>query len=124
MFEELEKAIDSQNYSLAQTILEQLTSQKIDSLWLKYYQTLIIEKEEKLIEAEQDYRQIIKDSIYPDPKLINLIRNGIERIIKIKKQREEIKQQQHSKIKKAKKQEFTNVKENQELAVLILEDVS
>ena len=113
MFPELEQAIEEKNYDLARTIIKELNDQQADQLWLKYYQSLIIEKQDHLIEAEKNYREIIKDSIYPDPKLINLIRNGIERIVKINKDRKE-----------AKKQVFTNTEDSQNLAVLILEPVT
>lgn len=113
MFAELEQAIASENYDLAQTIIKDLDKQKVDQLWLKYYQTLIIEKQDQLTQAEKDYRQIIKDSVYPDQKLINLIRNGIERIVELQEERKE-----------TKKEEFTKLEDSEELAVLIFEDVS
>ena len=113
MFTELEQAIASENYDMAHTIIKDLGSQKADQLWLKYYETLIIEKQDKLTEAEKSYRQIIKDSIYPDPKLINLIRDGIERIANLQEQKKE-----------AKKEKFTKIENSQELAVLVLEEVT
>ena len=113
MFQELEKAIDAQDYEIAHKIIEDLDSQQADKLWLKYYQALILEKQEQLQQAEQDYRQIIKETIYPDPKLINLLRNGIERIIKVQREKKE-----------TKKQQFTNLENSGDLAILVLENVT
>lgn len=113
MFEELEKAIDTQDYEIAHQIIAELDSKLTDKLWLKYYQSLILEKQENLQQAEQDYRQIIKESIYPDPKLLKLIRNGIERILTAKKEEQE-----------EQKQVFTQIENSDNLAVLILENVT
>ncbi len=120
MFLEIEKAIDSQNYELAQNIIEKLNNQNVDKLWLRYYQALILEKQDKLTEAETNYRQIIKDSVYPDPKLISLVRNGIERIIKIKKTQLAIEKDE----RETKKKQFISNENNKELALLVLENVS
>jgi hypothetical protein len=113
MFEELEKAIDTEDYEIAQQIIDELDSKLTDKLWLKYYQSLILEKQENLEKAEQNYRQIIKDIIYPDPKLLKLIRNGIERIIAAKKEEKE-----------EQKQVFTKIENSDNLAVLILENIT
>jgi hypothetical protein len=112
MFEALEQAIDNQDYEIANQIIQDLDKQKVDKLWLKYYQTLILEKQEQLAQAEANYRQIIKESIYPDAKLINLIRNGIERIVLLQKEKQE-----------AKKQGFKNIENSEDLAVFVLENV-
>ena len=120
MFEELERSIESKNYDIALKIIEQLQEQGVDELWLRYYNTLMIEKQERFIEAEKNYRQIIKDSIYPDPKLIGLIRNAIERI-NIYKQ--EIKTQEQQ-VKANKKAIFSNIENSHDLAILVLTEVS
>lgn len=112
MFKQIELAIESEEYSKAEDLLQELMKSEADSLWLRYYQALIKEKQENFIDAERDYRQVIKDSIYPDIALIKLIRDGIERIAKANREKEQ-------KIL----EEYTNTNNSQDLAVLILEPV-
>ena len=64
MFKQIELAIESEEYSKAEDLLQELIKSEADSLWLRYYQALIKEKQENFIDAERDYRQVIKDSIY------------------------------------------------------------
>ena len=113
MFKEINQAINNQNYTLAKEILTQLATVEKDNLWIKYYEGLIIEKEGNLQEAEANYRQIIKDSIFPDYKLIKLIRDGIERIENTNEQE-----------KKEVINEFKNIENAEDLAVLILQPVA
>lgn len=113
MFEEVKLAIDKGNYDQAKEILNKLAIEDQNNLWIKYYQSLILEKEGNLKEAETNYRQIIKDSIYPDSHLIKLIRDSIERIVEVYQQ-----------IKETKFNEFKNIENSEDLAVLILEPVS
>ncbi|BAQ60559.1 Slr0723 protein [Geminocystis sp. NIES-3708] len=113
MFEEVKLAIENKNYNQAKEILNQLAMDDYDNLWIKYYYSLILEREGNFQEAEANYRQIIKDSIYPDPTLIKIIRDSIERIVEIEKQ-----------IKQKKINDFKNIENGQDLAVLILESVS
>lgn len=113
MFQEVKLAIDNENYDQAKEILTELAMEDHNNLWIKYYQSLISEKEGNLKEAETNYRQIIKDSIYPDPHLIKLIRDGIERIVEVYKQ-----------VKEAKFNEFKNIENSEDLAVLFLQPVT
>lgn len=113
MFPEIKLAIDKENYDQARKILTQLAREDHNNLWVKYYQSLILEKEENLKEAETNYRQIIKDSIYPDPNLIKLIRDGIERIVNVYKQ-----------VKQEKINEFKDIENSDDLAVLFLQPVT
>jgi tetratricopeptide (TPR) repeat protein len=71
MFQEVKLAIDNENYDQAKEILSKLAMEDQNNLWIKYYQSLILEKEGNLKEAETNYRQIIKDSIYPDLHLLS-----------------------------------------------------
>lgn len=112
MFEEVKVAIDNKNYNQAKDILNNLVIDNDNNLWIKYYYSLILEKENNLEEAEANYRQIIKNSVYPDPILIKLIRDGIERITEVKKQ-----------VKEQKLNEFKNIDHGDDLAVLILQPV-
>ncbi|BAQ66704.1 tetratricopeptide repeat protein [Geminocystis sp. NIES-3709] len=124
MFEKIKLAIDSENYDEAKEILTELFSENKNDLWIRYYQTLIVEKEGNLTEAEANYRQIVKDNIYPDPKLIKLIRDGIERIVKINIEKQKIKDQENKEIQEKKLQEFKSLENSADLAVLILEPVT
>ncbi|MBL1210090.1 tetratricopeptide repeat protein [Geminocystis sp. GBBB08] len=112
MFEEVNLAINNENYTKAKEILKKLEKDN-NSLWIKYYHSLILEKEGNLKEAESNYRQTIKDSIYPEPNLIKLIRDGIERIVKIYHQEKEEKFNQ-----------FKTIENSEDLAVLVLEPVT
>lgn len=112
MFQDVEQIIQLGNYQEAKEKLSLLNIEEKDRLWYRYYCALILEKEEDLRSAENSYRQIIKDSIYPDPALIKLIRDGIERIVNI-----------YQSEKEEKKQEFQKIENSQDLAVLILEPV-
>lgn len=112
MFSDVDKIIATGNYQEAKEKLSQLQIQETDRLWYRYYTALILEKEGDLSSAENHYRAIIKDSIYPDSSLIKLIRDGIERIVKLQKAEKE-----------AKKQQFQNIENSQDLAVLILQPV-
>lgn len=112
MFSDVDKIIKLGNYQEAKEKLSQLNIEEKDRLWYRYYTALILEKEGNLSLAETNYRAIIKDTIYPDSTLIKLIRDGIERIVKIYKAKKE-----------EKKQEFQNIENSQDLAVLILEPV-
>lgn len=112
VFKDIDKTIESGNYQEAKEKLSQLIVEEKDRLWYRYYSALIAEKEGDLSLAENSYREIIKDSIYPDPALIKLIRDGIERILKFYQSKKE-----------EKKQEFRTIEDSQDLAVLILEPV-
>lgn len=112
MWQKVTEAIEQKNFTQAQQLLQQYKEEDIDGLWTRYYSALIEETQENWEIAEAQYRQIIRDSIYPNPKLITKIRDGIERILIAKKQ--------------PKKQVITQleVKENNEdLAVLVLEAI-
>ncbi len=112
MFRDVEQIIKLGNYQEAKEKLSLLNVEEKDRLWYRYYFALILEKEGDLASAENSYRQIIKDSIYPDTTLIKLIRDGIERIVTVYKSEKE-----------SKKQEFKSIENSQDLAVLILEPV-
>jgi len=112
MFRDVEQIIQLGNYQEAKEKLSLLNVEEKDRLWYRYYSAFILEKEGDLTSAENSYRQIIKDSIYPDPALMKLIRDGIERIVNIYKSEKE-----------EKKQEFQSIENSQDLAVLILEPV-
>ncbi|WP_017296268.1 tetratricopeptide repeat protein [Geminocystis herdmanii] len=120
MFEEVKSAIDQENYDEAKDILTQLLAQGKNDLWIRYYQTLILEKQGNLTESEASYRQIVKDSIYPDAQLLKLIRDGIERIVTINREKQQIQQQ----IQLKKLQEFQNIENSEDLAVLVLKPVN
>lgn len=119
MFEEVKSVIDKENYDEAKKILAELLAQGKNDLWIRYYQTLILEKQGNLRESEASYRQIVKDSIYPDAQLLKLIRDGIERIVKINQDKQQIQQQ----IQRKKLQEFQNIENSEDLAVLVLQPV-
>lgn len=124
MFEEINLAIDNKNYAQARELLNQLVMKDHDNLWIKYYQTLIIEKEGNFTQAEINYRQIVQDTIFPEPKLIKLIRDGIERIVLINKEKKEEEDKQKKQDKELKLKKFKTMENNEDLAVLILEPVT
>lgn len=120
MFELVELAIDRENYHEAKEILSQLSAEEKNDLWIRYYQTLILEKQGNLTESEESYRQIVKDCIYPDAKLLKLIRDALERILKINQKKQENQQQ----IRLRKLQEFQESEHSKDLAVLVLKPVN
>lgn len=113
MWQEVTQAIEQENFSQAQYLLQQLSDDDQNSLWKRYYYARIEEEQKNLEIAEKQYRQIIADTIYPHPQLITEIRNGIERILRTKKE------QKANTIKK-----FQGIENSQDLAVLILEPVT
>jgi hypothetical protein len=120
MFEEVKAFINNENYDEAKKILAELLAQGKKDLWIRYYQTLILEKQGNLTESEASYRQILKDSIYPDTQLLKLIRDAIERIVKINQEKQEIKKE----IQVQKLQEFQNIENSEDLAILVLQPVN
>lgn len=123
MFEEVKLSIDNENYDQAKEILGQLLQEGKNELWIRYYQALILEKQGNVAESEANYRLIVKDSIYPDPKLLKLIRDGIERIVKINQEKQKIKAEEEKEIKTKKLQDSQNIDNSEDLAVLVLQPV-
>ncbi|HIK36548.1 MAG: tetratricopeptide repeat protein [Geminocystis sp.] len=112
MFEEIAAAIEAGDYQKAKSLMAQIAL-SADNPWCGYYRALIVEKEGDLELAESQYRQIIKDNVFCEPKLLKNIRDALERILQAKRAREE-----------EKKQEFQAIENSEELAVLILEPVA
>lgn len=113
MWQEVTKAIEQENFTQAQYLLQQFNDDDVNSLWKRYYYARIEEEQKNLEIAEKQYRQIIVDTIYPPPQLIREIRNAIERILKAKKE------EKANTIKK-----FQDLENSQHLAVLILKPVT
>ena len=115
MWQKVTEAIEQKNFTQAQELLEQqqFDDQDANNLWKRYYQARIEEEQKNWEVAETQYRQIIADSIYPNPKLTAKIRDGIERILSAK-------QEQKSETIK----QFEAIDNSDDLAVLILQPVS
>lgn len=120
MLEILEYAIDNEEYDRAEKIIQESLKKDENNLWLRYYEALILEKKGILEEAEKKYRQILKDSVYPDPKLIKLIRDSLERIVQFNREKKETERQK----KEIVIQELKNSENGEDLAVLILQPVT
>ncbi|MGI0483348.1 tetratricopeptide repeat protein [Geminocystis sp. CENA526] len=123
MFEEVKLSIDNENYDQAKEILGKLLKEGKNELWIRYYQALILEKQGDLAQSEANYRLIVKDSIYPDQKLLKLIRDAIERIVKINQEKQKITEDKEKEIKTKKLQDFHNDENSKDLAVLVLQPV-
>ena len=120
MLTEIAIAIDQENYDQARELITKLPPEEDNLLWSNYYLGLIAEKENNLVLAEQKYRQILKDSIYPNPTLMTKVRDGLERIKTIQTKQKEKKHQEFQADKQTKLQQLRQEENSQELAILIL----
>lgn len=112
MFEEIAAAIEAGDFQKAKSLMANL-SPHAENPWWRYYQALIVEKEGDLELAERQYRQILKDSVFCEARLLKNIRDALERILQAQQTLEE-----------EKKREFQAIENREELAVLILEAVT
>lgn len=124
MWEDVKEAIKEKNFIKAQQLLEKIDNEKGNDLWKRYYLTRIEEEQKNWELAEENYRQIIQDSVYPDPKLIGKIRDGIERVTLAKKQEQEKIAIVEKKKKEAEEKVFTQIDNSEDLAILILKPVT
>ncbi|AFZ47027.1 hypothetical protein Cyast_1058 [Cyanobacterium stanieri PCC 7202] len=116
MIEQIAIAIKNKDYEKAKKIIDQLPLEDDNFLWKNYYYGLLAEKQNNLEEAEKKYRQVIKDSIFPNPQITKNIRDGLERIKLIKKaEQKEIKKQKQKTLI-----EFQQKENSQDLAVLVI----
>ncbi len=120
MLPEIAIAIDQENYHKAKELIANLPPEEDNLLWSNYYYALIEEKENKLAQAEQKYRQVLKDSIFPNPQIITKVRDGLERIKVIQTAEKKKKDQQFKEDKKIKLEQFRQQENGQDLAVLVL----
>ncbi|MBF2056538.1 MAG: tetratricopeptide repeat protein [Cyanobacterium sp. T60_A2020_053] len=124
MFVEIELAIETKNFDQAKILIEKIPPQEEKHLWQNYYYGLIAEENNNIIEAEEKYRQVLKDSIFPNPNIIKRIREGLGRIQNIKNLQ---KAQEKQSLQQQKADIFNKLKDHHnqdELAVLILKPVS
>lgn len=124
MFVEIQLAIETKNFDQAIILIEKIPPQEEKYLWQNYYYGLIAEEKNDIIEAEKKYRQVLKDSIFPNPNIIKKIKVGLERIQNIKnlekaKEKQSLQQQKTDIFN-----ELENHHHRDELAILILKPVS
>lgn len=120
MLEQIAIALENKDYDKAKKLINEMSSEEDNLLWKNYYYGLLAEKQNNLEEAEKKYRQVIKDSIFPNPQITKNIRDGLERIKLIKKTEiKEIKKEQRKTLI-----EFQQKKNSQDLAVLAIKPIT
>lgn len=119
MLEEILEAIEQKNYQTAEELIQKLSSQDSENLWVKYCYAYLEENKNNLEQALAKYRKILQDLVFPDAKLIAQIRNRIERINQLKKEEK----QKEEKQKQQEVNQFKSIPNSTELAVLILEPI-
>lgn len=110
MFEHIASAIKNQDYELASQLIQKLRQEDPENPWLDFYTARLFELNDQLEKAKNNYIELLKHTI--NPKLINQIRQGIERINHQEKQ--------------TKEQELTQAKNQEggeEIGVFILESL-
>jgi exonuclease VII small subunit len=112
MLKPIAEAIKKQDYQKAAELLTQLQAEDGETIWVKYYQARLQECNNNLEQAENSYREILKDNLNPNPQIISKIRNGLERIKRIKTERSTIEIER-----------FKGISNSEDLAVLILEPI-
>jgi hypothetical protein len=112
MIKEISEAFQQKDYQKAELLLNEFKEKESENPWFEYYQARLEESKNNLDQAEESYLKILKNTINLNPQLFSKIRNGIERIKKIKatQKQEEIK-------------EFKEIPNSEEFAVLILEPI-
>ncbi|MGY6530056.1 MAG: tetratricopeptide repeat protein [Cyanobacterium sp.] len=120
MFPEIITHIDNQEYEKAKELTDKLSSEGEELLWKNYYYGLIAEKSHLIEEAENKYRQVIKDSVFPHPQLTKNIRDGLERIKQIKTIQKEKENKKREERKQQTLAEFQENEHSNELAILVL----
>ena len=111
MLQEIDQAINDQDYQTARELLEKLEEKEANNPWIQLYQGRLQEAEGKLVKAEQSYRQILLNTI--NSKIISQARQGLERLAQTEKT------QQQEALSSALEEDGS-----QELGVLILEPIA
>ncbi|WP_069792020.1 tetratricopeptide repeat protein [Cyanobacterium sp. IPPAS B-1200] len=124
MFPEIITHIDNQEYEKAKELIDKLLLEGEELLWKNYYYGLIAEKTNQLIEAENKYRQVIKDSIFPNPEITKNIRDGLERIKQINLAQKDAENKKREERKQQTLAEFQENENSNELAILVLKPLS
>ncbi|MBE9222798.1 tetratricopeptide repeat protein [Cyanobacterium stanieri LEGE 03274] len=124
MFKDIVTYIDNQEYEEANKLIHQLSSEGEELLWKNYYYGLIAEKTNQIEKAEEKYRQVIKDSIFPHPQMTKNIRDGLERIKQVKTLKKETENQQREARKEKTLAEFQENKNSNDLAILALKPLT
>jgi len=124
MFPEIITQIDNQEYEKAKELIDKLSSEGEALLWKNYYYGLIAEKANQLTEAENKYRQVIKDSVFPHPQITKNIRDGLERIKQIKLAQKDAENKKREERKQQTLAEFQETENSKELAILVLKPLS
>ncbi|MEM8779422.1 MAG: tetratricopeptide repeat protein [Cyanobacteria bacterium P01_G01_bin.49] len=88
MVEQIINAIDTQDYSGAALLIDQLKQQEPDNIWLPFYAARLAEAQGNLTAADECYRNLLPQAI--NAKLIREIRQGIERISKLEEKQRQI----------------------------------
>ncbi len=112
MLTQIAEAIKMQDYQKATELLTKLQAEEGKTIWIKYYQARLQECNNDLEQAENNYREILKDNLNPNPQIISKIRNGLERIKRIKSEHITIEIER-----------FKSISNSEDLAVLILEPI-
>jgi hypothetical protein len=78
VLEQIHQAIESQDFSRASLLLEQLQQQQPDHPWLNFYSARLHELKGTLVEAEQLYKKILQTTEHG--KIIAQARQGLQRL--------------------------------------------
>ncbi|WP_013323207.1 tetratricopeptide repeat protein [Gloeothece verrucosa] len=117
MYNDVAEAIENQDYQSAQELLQQIGKEDSDNPWFQFYIARLDEARANLAQAHQQYRQLLLSS--PNPKIVALARQGINRISEL--------EDRELQIAKAQRQEIlaklNSEPGNTEPGILILEPI-
>ncbi len=118
MLKTISEAINSQQFEVAEQLLQNLQAERAENPWVEFYEARLAEAKGDWYTAKDGYRKLLP--LVNNPQLIAKLRQGLDRLAK-----EEEKQQQQEKVNHAEELEkVKSASHQQELGIFILEAIA